>query len=78
MPALKKKEEDIKSTALTANVEARQKKLGYSNERMAKSLGINPQVYRRKVLHPELFTYLELVKVFMLLKFTQEEILESI
>lgn len=78
MPALKKKPEDQKAVNLTANIEMRQKKMGYSKEKMGASLGINPQVYRRKVLHPELFTYLELVKVFMILKFTESEILESI
>lgn len=78
MPVLKKRPEDTKSLNLTANIEMRQKKLGYTKEKMGASLGINPQVYRRKVLHPELFTYLELVKVFMILKFTESEILESI
>lgn len=78
MPALKKKPEDEKKLMLTCNIEMHQKKLGYTKERMGASLGINPQVYRRKVLHPELFTYLELIKVFTLLRFSETEILESI
>lgn len=78
MPAQKKSQEDKKAIALTANIEMHQKKLGISKEKMGACLGINPVVYRRKVLNPRLFTYFELVRVFTLLKFTEEEILESI
>lgn len=78
MAAIKKKPEEEKKLMLICNIEMHQKKLGYSKEKMGACLGINPQVYRRKVLHPELFTYIELVKVFTILKFTEAEILESI
>lgn len=76
--ARQKNQEYTKSTNLTANIEQRQMKLGYTKEKMAAALNINPLVYRRKVLHPWLFTYMELVKIFTILKFTDEEILESI
>lgn len=78
MAQTKRKTEDVKAVNLTANIEAHQRKMGFSKEKMGAALGINPETYRRKVLHPYLFTYLELVKIFSLLKFTEAEIIESI
>ena len=78
MAQTKKKIEDVKAVNLTANIESHQKKMGFSKEKMGAALGINPAVYRRKVLHPNLFTYMELVKLFTILKFTEAEILESV
>lgn len=81
MPVIKETVEQLKARMLRSNIEMHQRKLGFSDERMAKALGINPQVYRRKVLHSKQsyqFTYRELITVFQILKFTEEEKLESI
>lgn len=75
---IKTNNEVDKANALTANIEMHQKKMGLTNVKMGAALGINPAVYRRKVLHPYLFTYMELVKLFIILKFTEAEILESV
>lgn len=78
----KKKEvvyiEDVKAGCLRANIEAHQRKMGITDIDMARVLGINAIVFRRKVLSPHLFKYNELISVFRILKFNQDEILESI
>lgn len=83
MAVMKKKPDQIKKDNLRINIEYRQQKAGFktlaeANKKVGQAIGLNPNVYRRKVMNPELFTYLELVKLFTILKFTEEEILESI
>lgn len=77
----KKSQENLaeqKGRNLKANIEMRQKKMKINNNEMAKLLGLNPLTYRQKVLHPHRFTYIELIMVFTVLKFSQEELVESI
>ncbi len=61
---------------LTAKIKYKMTVMGVSDKVMAGRLGIHPKTYERKRLHPEAFTYPELLKVFGYLKFSNDDILE--
>lgn len=82
MPKMKESKQDVKKNNLKADIDCHRVKMGKTKGEMAKfmgaKLGIHPNTYSRKSLHPEDFTYLELMKVFDILNFSQEEKMECI
>ena len=63
---------------LKGNIAKRMEAERVSDEQMAALTGMSPNTYRKKKLHPEMFTYPELRKLFIRLKFPEDEILEAL
>ncbi|HIY02667.1 MAG TPA: toxin HipA [Candidatus Blautia faecipullorum] len=62
---------------LKGNILKRMEAERVSDAQMAAATGMSKETYRRKKLHPERFTYPELIRVFRRLGFPESEILEA-
>ncbi len=63
---------------LKGNIAKRMEVERVSDEQMAAATGMKVRTYKEKKNYPEKFTYPELRKVFIRLKFPEEEILEAL
>ncbi|MDO5799131.1 MAG: toxin HipA [Eubacteriales bacterium] len=63
---------------LKGNIAKRMEAERVSDEQMAATTGMSATTYKKKKVHPEMFTYPELRKIFIRLKFPEDEILEAL
>ena len=78
MPKLQRSEEDIKAILLIGNIRKRMEAKGVTARQMAICTGMAEKTFQRKKLHPEYFTYPELVRLMKKLDFPETEKLEVI
>ena len=76
MPKLQRSEEDIKAILLIGNIRKRMEAKGVTDRQMAICTGMAEKTSQRKKLHPEYFTYPELVRLMKKLDFPETEKLE--
>lgn len=70
--------EEKKYVLLKGNILKRMEAERVSDAQMATVTGMSVRTYREKKLYPEKFTYPELRKIFIRLKFPENEILEAL
>ena len=70
--------EQRKYILLKGNILKRMEYEGVSDKQMAAATGMATDTFRKKKLHPERFTYPEVLRIFKRLDFPDEEILEAI
>ena len=70
--------EEKKYVLLKGNILKRMEAERVSDEQMAAATGMKVRTYKEKKNYPEKFTYPELRKVFIRLKFPEDEILEAL
>lgn len=78
VPKLQRSEEDIKAILLIGNIRKRMEAKGVTDRQMAICTGMAEKTFQRKKLHPEYFTYPELVRLMKKLDFPETEKLEVI
>ena len=78
MPLIKKTEEEVNCSLLKGNILKRMEANQVTDKQMALVTGMSKDTFAKKKLHPERFTYPELIRVCKKLKFPDSEILEVI
>lgn len=76
MPKLQKSEEEVKAILLIGNIRKRMEAKGVTDKQMALCIGVATGTFQQKKLHPERFTYPELVRLMKKLDFPETEKLE--
>ena len=76
IPRLQKTEEEIKAILLVGNIRKRMEAKGITDKQMAICTRMAEKTFQRKKLHPEYFTYPELVRLMKKLDFPETEKLE--
>lgn len=71
-----KKAEEDNYISIVCNIEKHMRQKELSDKQMGSYTGMAPGTFARKRLHPHLFTYPELMRLFKYLDFTDTEMLE--